>query len=70
MHKFKAKWQWVKETGAISSLYYKRQRIPYDNDYWKDTLLPKLDFFDNCLGPEIVSPLNALGLPLHNSSKK
>ena len=47
------------------------QRIPYDNDYWKDTLLPKLeDFFDNCLGPEIVSPLNALGLPLRNLSKK
>ena len=23
-------------------------------------------FFDNCLGPEIVSPLHALGLPLRN----
>ena len=28
-------------------------RILYNEDYWKNTLLTKLEsFFDNCLGPE------------------
>ena len=31
------------------------------------TLLPKLsEFYDNCLAPEIVSPVHALGLPIRN----
>ena len=46
------------------------ERIYFDEDYWLNTLLPKLvDFFDNCLGPEIVSPLHALGIPIRNLSK-
>ncbi len=46
------------------------ERINYDEDYWKDTLLPKLEhFYDNCLAPEIVSPIHALGLPLRDLSK-
>ena len=46
------------------------ERVLFDEEYWKDTLLPKLEaFFDNCLGPEIVSPMHALGLPMHNLSK-
>ena len=41
------------------------ERIYFDNDYWLHTLLPKLEgFFDNCLGPEIVSPLHTLGIPM------
>lgn len=46
------------------------ERVPFDEDYWHNNLLPKLEsFFDNCLGPEIVSPLHALGLPLRNLSE-
>ena len=46
------------------------ERVPFDEYYWQHTLLPKLeDFFDNCLGPEIVSPLHALGVPICNLSK-
>ena len=43
----------------------------FDEEYWKNTLLPKLEaFFDNCLGPEIniVNPVHALGLPMHDLS--
>ena len=46
------------------------ERIYFDNDYWLHTLLPKLEgFFDNCLGPEIVSPLHTLGIPMRNYTK-
>lgn len=46
------------------------ERIYFDPDYWLHTLLPKLeDFFDNCLGPEIVSPLHTLGIPIRNLAK-
>ena len=35
------------------------ERIYFDSDNWLDTLLTKLeDFLDNCLGPEIISPLH------------
>ena len=45
------------------------ERITYDDNYWHRTLLPKLEaFFDNCLGPEIVSPIHALGLPIRDLS--
>ena len=45
------------------------KRTYFDEDNWLNTLLPKLvDFFDNCLGPEIVSPLHALGVPICNLS--
>ena len=43
------------------------QRIPLNRDYWEKPLLPKLiDFYDNCLGPEIASPVHVLGLPIRN----
>lgn len=43
------------------------ERIPFDAEFWNNKLLPKLiDFFDNCLAPEIVSPVNALGIPVRN----
>ena len=43
------------------------QRIKFDNNYWENILLPKLsEFYDNCLAPEIVSPVHALGLPIRN----
>ena len=46
------------------------ERVAFDEDYWHKTLLPVLEaFFDNCLGPEIVSPLHALGVPMRDLSK-
>ena len=46
------------------------ERIYFDEDYWLHTcLLPKLVDFDSCLGPEIVSPLHVLGIPIRNLSK-
>ena len=43
------------------------ERIALNADYWEKTLLPKLtNFYDNCLGPEIVSPIHVLGLPMRN----
>ena len=47
------------------------QRIDFDERYWTDRLLPKLEsFYDNCFAPELVSPVHALGLPLRDLSKK
>ena len=49
-------------TKGISS-----QRILFDNDYWNKDLLPKLaSFYDNCIAPEIVSPIHVLGLPIRD----
>lgn len=43
------------------------ERIKFDADFWSNDLLPKLNsFFDNCLAPEIVSPMHVLGLPVRN----
>ncbi len=43
------------------------QRVPFDKQYWENLLLPKITaFYDNCLGPEIVSPVHVLGLPVRN----
>lgn len=45
------------------------QRIKFDKVYWEKKLLPKLiEFYDNSLGPEIVSPVHVLGLPIRNMS--
>ena len=46
------------------------QRIEFDESFWKDRLLPKLvDFYNNCVVPEIVSPVHPLGLPIRDLSK-
>ena len=46
------------------------ERVLFDEEYWKNTLLPKLEaFLDNCFGPDIISPVHALELPMHNLSK-
>ena len=37
------------------------QRITFNQDYWERTLLPRLtSFYDNCVAPEIVSPVVSL----------
>ena len=65
--KFKAKWLLGTDRGAISLFILPKVSMlkEFDQDYRQNTLLPKLEaFFDNCLGPEIVSPMHALGLPI------
>jgi len=44
-------------------------RVLFDIDYWENILLPKLvSFYDNCIAPEIVSPIHTPGLPLRDLS--
>ena len=38
------------------------QRIDFDCAFWEDLLKKLEDFYDNCLAPEIVSPIHVLGL--------
>ena len=46
------------------------ERIDFDSTFWEKALLPKLiDFYDNCLAPEIVSPVHVLGLPVRDLCK-
>lgn len=42
------------------------ERIHFDELFWKDIVIKLTDFFDNCLGPEIVSPLHVLGLQVRD----
>ena len=55
-------------------IYTKRgihiEQISFSEEFWKQ-LLPKLSsFYNNCVVPEIVSPLHALGLPMRDLSKQ
>ena len=46
------------------------ERISFDSSFWEKELLPKLiSFYDNCVVPEIVSPVHTLGLPVRDLSK-
>ena len=43
------------------------QRIKFNDGFWLNKRLPKLEtFYDNCLLPELVSPIHALGLPVRD----
>ena len=43
------------------------ERIYFNQQFWDTELLPKLtEFYDNCVGPEIVSPLYPIGLPVRD----
>ena len=45
------------------------ERIHFDEHFWNGVLLPKLTrFFDNCLAPEILHPMHAVGLPVRDLS--
>ena len=46
------------------------QRIEYNEKFWEDLLHKLSNFYDNCVAPEIVSPVHSLGLPMRNLSKK
>ncbi len=46
------------------------QRIFFNQEYWTTKLLPKLvSFYDNCIAPEIVSPVHPIGLPIQDLTK-
>ena len=46
------------------------ERISYNCKFWTDSVLPKLiNFYDNCLGPEIVCPVHVLGMSVRDLSK-
>ena len=38
------------------------QRIYFDEVFWKDLLTKLKEFYENCLAPEIVSPVHVLSL--------
>ena len=43
------------------------ERIYFNEHFWDKELLPKLiEFYDNCVGPEVVSPMHSIGLPVRN----
>ena len=43
------------------------QRLHFNQSFWISKLLPKLvSFYDNCVAPEIVSPVHPLGIPIRN----
>ena len=42
------------------------QRIYFDEVFWKDLLTKLKEFYDNCLAPEIVSPVHVLGLKVRD----
>ena len=42
------------------------QRIQFDNSFWRDLVATLEDFYDNCLAPEIVSPVHVLGLKVRD----
>ena len=40
------------------------QRIYFNEQYWQENLPKLLSFYDDCIGPEIVSPCHTVGLPV------
>ena len=47
------------------------ERIRFNQLFWERELLPKLEtFFSNCLAPEILHPMHAIGLPVRDLSKE
>ena len=45
------------------------QRIPLDKSFWENAFTKLKLFYDNCVVPEIVSPMHAVGLPVRDMSK-
>ena len=68
----KCRAKWPSETDQGVTIIYTMKgvsihRVHFDEDYWKVNLLPKLtSFYDNCVAPEIVSPVHVLGIPIRN----
>ena len=45
------------------------QRIPLNKSFWENAFTKLKLFYDNCVVPEIVSPMHAVGLPVRDMSK-
>ena len=45
------------------------QRIPFNEEFWNNLLARLTSFYDNCVVPEIVSPMHSVGLPVRDLSK-
>ena len=49
---------------------YTRKRLIFDCEFWNTKLCPRLiEFYDDCIAPEIVSPVNIFGMPLRDLRK-
>ena len=53
-------------------IYTKRgisvETISYNEEFWKNKLLPALtEFYENCVAPEIVSPVHLVGMQMRDS---
>ena len=46
------------------------ERIPFDQQYWKELLSKLIEFYDLCVAPEIVCPKHPLGLPIRDLRKE
>ena len=46
------------------------ERIKFDPEFCDRMLVKLVDFYDNCLAPEMVSPVQSLGLPIRDLRKK
>ena len=55
---------------VFTSIGLSVERVSFNEEYWQNTLLPALEtFYDNCLAPEIVSPVHALGMSIRDLTK-
>ena len=62
-------WPWC-DFVAYTTKGISIQRINFDSTFWENRLLPKLiDYYDNCVAPEIVSSVHVLGLPVRHLKK-
>ena len=47
------------------------ERIPFSEEFWVGEALPKLvEFFECCVGPEIVDPISKYGKPMRDLREK
>ena len=44
-------------------------RVKFDNKFWEGALPKLVSFYNNCVAPEIVSPVHTLGIPIRDLSK-
>ena len=45
------------------------ERIRFNKIFWENTFSKLKSFYDNCVVPEIVSPIHVVGLPVRDLSK-
>ena len=71
--KFKVKWLLDNDLG-VTSLFILAKDLVFrelsTSKFWEDLLHKLSNFYDNCVAPEVVSPVHSFGLPMRNLSKK